>query len=175
MKSIAIAKFLAKWLLPLAIFLSTATLAAAQDAACRREELSAPPRTVYHCPNGLVLEAEAAAQLGLNQAAGQSRPGSATVSDKAVLIEVEPGSGDFQILTPHAIAAVRGTAYIVDVTAATTSVFVIRGKVSVSLPDSSQAVTLGPGEGTDVTTGQPLVSRVWGQPRAARLLARFAR
>jgi hypothetical protein len=159
----------------LAFFLLVASSATAQEPSCQRDELPDPPRFVYRCANGLVLEAEAAAQLGLPQDAGQTRAGSATVSDKAVLIEVTPGSGAFQILTPHAIAAVRGTAYIVDVTSTTTSVFVIEGQVSVSLPDGSQAVVLGPGEGTDATPGQSLTSRVWGQERAARLLARFAR
>ncbi|MCD2184666.1 FecR domain-containing protein [Rhizobium sp. GN54] len=172
MKSIFVARMLAT----LAIFLSIVSMATAQQSSsCQREERPDPPRFVYRCANGLVLEAEAAAQLGIPQDAGRTRAASATVSDKAVLIEVEPGSGAFQILTPHAIAAVRGTAYVVDVTADTTSVFVIEGEVSVSLPDGSQTVVLGPGEGTDATAGQPLVSRVWGQERAARLMARFAR
>ncbi|MCM2472311.1 FecR domain-containing protein [Rhizobium sp. CG5] len=147
----------------------------AQDASCQREDVLDPPRIVYRCPNGLVLEAEAAADLELQQQPGSTGPAAASLSGKAVLIEVAPGSGPFQILTPHAIAAVRGTIYAVDVTGEATSVFVLRGEVAVSRADGSQAVSLSPGEGVDVSAAQPLQVRVWGQPRVAGLLARFAR
>lgn len=156
-------------------FSMQATAVAQQGNACAQENLGEPPRTVYRCANGLVIEAEAAAELGLTNAEGQPRPGAATVSENGVLIEVEPGSGPFQILTPHAIAAVRGTAYAVDVTADTTAVFVIRGEVVVSRPDGSEAVTLRPGEGADVSPAQPFTVRTWGQQRVDNLLARFGR
>ncbi|WP_368669771.1 FecR domain-containing protein [Agrobacterium sp. a22-2] len=159
----------------LALSLLVPATAMAQDAACQREQLPEPPRVIYRCPNGLVLEAEAAANLDLAEQPGQQRPAAASLSDKALLIEVEPGSGPFQILTPHAIAAVRGTAYAVDVTRDATSVFVIRGEVGVSRTDGSQAVTLRPGEGVDVSAAQPLTVKVWGQQRVESLLARFAR
>jgi hypothetical protein len=165
--------FLARLLAPLTVLLSVS--ANAQGASCKRENLSNPSRLIYRCANGLVLEGEVAADLRLTQTPGQKRPATATISSKAVLVEVKPGSGAFQILTPQAIAAVRGTVYIVDVANGTTSVFVMRGKVSVSIPDGSQSVVLKPGEGTDVSAGQPLTPKVWGKKRASRLLARFAR
>ncbi|WP_348646490.1 FecR domain-containing protein [Ciceribacter sp. L1K22] len=148
---------------------------AQENNGCEREDVSDPPRVIYRCANGLVLEAEAAAGLELTDENGATRPAAANLSDKATLIEVEPGSGPFQILTPHAIAAVRGTAYAVDVTAEKTAVFVIRGEVVVSRRDGSDPVTLAPGEGVDVSDGQPLVVRTWGQQRVDDLLARFAR
>jgi FecR protein len=149
--------------------------AEAVDASCKRENLPDPPRVVYRCANGLVLEAEAAADLRLSDAPAETRPNDATIARKAVLIEVEPGSGAFQILTPQAIAAVRGTAYIVDVEAEKTSVFVMRGKVAVSKADGSETTVLQPGEGADISAGKPIISDVWGQERAKRLLSRFAR
>ncbi|MDH6264819.1 hypothetical protein M2360_000200 [Rhizobium sp. SG_E_25_P2] len=147
----------------------------AADASCKRENLRAPARVVYRCENGLVLEAEAAADLRLSGDPAENRPVGAMIARKAVLIEVKPGSGAFQILTPQAIAAVRGTSYIVDVQLETTSVFVMRGEVAVSRADGSETVVLRPGEGADVSAGRPLTSIVWGRERAERLLSRFAR
>ncbi|EHS52557.1 FecR protein [Rhizobium sp. PDO1-076] len=157
------------------ILLCIAMSATAQaPPACQSEVLENPPRVLYRCANGLMLEAEAGAILGLQQEAGQARP-MVSIAGKAIAIEVEPNSGPFQILTPHAIAAVRGTSYIVDVAGDKTSVFVISGDVAVSRLDASQEVTLESGEGVDVLPGQPMAVLSWGQQRVNNLLARFAR
>jgi hypothetical protein len=155
--------------------LAVSVSARAADASCSREDLSDPPRVVYRCANGLVLEAEAAANLQIPDGTDETGPASAVIARKAVLIQVEPGSGAFQILTPQAIAAVRGTGYIVDVEADTTSVFVMRGEVAVSRADGSETVVLQAGDGADVSPGKPIQPVIWGQERAERLLARFAR
>ncbi|MEM9105955.1 MAG: FecR domain-containing protein, partial [Pseudomonadota bacterium] len=97
------------------------------------------------------------------------------VLSDAVLIEVAPDSGDFQIQTPHAIAAVRGTVYVVDVSADQTDVFVVEGEVSVSRADGSDPVELTAGLGVDVLPGEPLVVRQWPEERVRNLLARFGR
>lgn len=132
-----------------------------------------PPRSVHDC-GGLVIEAEAAAAL---QPAGTVNvaPEAVEVEGGAVLIEVDPGRGPFQILTPHAIASVRGTIYAVDVGDAETSVFVLEGTVGVSRADGTEPVELLAGEGVDVAAGQPLIVSEWGQPRVDALLARFGR
>lgn len=142
---------------------------------CAQTDLTDPPRVAYECANGLVLEAEAAALLGDVTQGNAGRPASVELDGRATLIEVDPGSGAFQIQTPHAIAAVRGTEYIVDVTADMTSVFVIRGVVAVSRADGSDTVLLDPGFGVDVSDGNPLAPLRWGTARAEALLARFAR
>ena len=142
---------------------------------CTRSAASNPPRVVYRCANGLTLEAEAAAALEISGSSDQGRPDSVRLTDKAVLIEVVPGSGPFQILTPHAIAAVRGTIYAADVNDGVTSVFVVRGEVAVSRRDGSQSVTLPAGYGVDVSADAPLVSVQWEQAKATALLARFGR
>jgi len=147
---------------------------AQQVNGCVQSELTNPARVVYTCEGGLVLEAEAAAALDIGSGS-QGRPQSAELSGKGVLVEVEPGSGPFQILTPQAIAAVRGTVYAVDVEDGVTSVFVVRGKVGVSRPNGSEAVALGAGEGVTVTAAEPLVVKRWPQEKVDRLLARFAR
>ncbi|WP_346913688.1 FecR domain-containing protein [uncultured Roseibium sp.] len=148
---------------------------AQQVNGCVRSELTDPARVVYTCQGGLVLEAEAAASFVIADTGAPGRPVAADLSGKGVLVEVEPGSGPFQILTPQAIAAVRGTVYAVDVEDGVTSVFVVRGEVGVSRPDGSEAVALGAGEGVTVTTGEPLVVKSWPQEKVDRLLARFAR
>jgi len=145
------------------------------QTGCARAELPDPPRIVFQCANGLVIEAEAASAFQIDEAAGQVRPDVVDLDGEAVLIDVDPGSGPFQVRTPHAIAAVRGTIYVVDVSAERTSVFVVRGQVAVARPDGSDEVVLGPGQGVDVAPGAPFSPATWSQERAAGLMSRFAR
>ena len=156
-------------------FMFAASAAAmAQDVnGCERTEVQDPPRVVYQCANGLVIEAEAAGAFNIDTTAGTPRPEEVDVDADAVLIEVEPDSGPFQVRTPHAIAAVRGTIYAVDVGPERTSVFVVRGHVSVSRPDGSDTVLLAAGEGADVAPGLPFAPATWSAERAAGLLSRF--
>ena len=148
----------------------------AQDATgCRSAEASNPPRQVVTCGSGLTIEAEAAVDLKLFSTASGGRPQRLELDGKAVLIDLDPGSGPFQISTPQAIASVRGTIYAVDVGPAVTSVFVQRGRVAVSRRDGSASVDLGPGQGIDVKRGEPLAVKRWAPARVQRLLARFGR
>jgi len=148
---------------------------AQQAGGCVKTEAADPARVIFQCANGLVLEAEAAAVLNIEEVAGQDRPDTVELRGRALLIELAPGSGPFQILTPHAIAAVRGTVFIVDVKPDVTSVFVERGEVEVTRRGGSPGVTLTAGEGVDVSETAPMVTRRWGQQRVERLLARFGR
>lgn len=149
---------------------------AAQTATgCTRSELEAPARVLYQCAGGIVLEAEAAAALGFLDEQANDRPTEIELTFDAILIDVEAGSGPFQIRTPHAIAAVRGTLYAVSVTGDVTEVFVSEGEVAVSRADGSDPVVLTAGLGVDVSPGQPLVVRQWQAERVARLLSRFGR
>lgn len=143
------------------------------DTGCTRTRAGNPPREVFRCANGLVIEAEVAARIGL--AVDATGPRDVKLDRGAVLVEVRPGS-TFQILTPHAIASVRGTEFVVDVAEERTSVFVVEGEVAVTkryLTDSR--VTLQPGEGVDVERSEPLVVKTWGAARVDALLARFGR
>lgn len=142
---------------------------------CVTSQLGNPARVVYTCANGLVIEAEAAADLRIDSGSSTSRPGAVSLSSDAVLVELPSASGPFQILTPHAIASVRGTVYAVDVNAARTSVFVVRGEVSVGPATGPGEVTLGPGEGIEVSPGAALEVKRWPAEKVSRLLARFGR
>jgi hypothetical protein len=147
------------------------------SAGCTIASVSEPPREILRCPNGLTVEAEQGAHFDLLQKTRNSSPNAVSVSSRAVLVDVPPGRrGGFQVLTPHAIASVRGTTYAVDAQPKQTSVFVVQGVVAVAARRGRQApVQLMAGQGVDVQPGQPLEVKTWGRQRAAALLARFGR
>jgi ferric-dicitrate binding protein FerR (iron transport regulator) len=110
--------------------------------------------------------------------AGSSPPAALRLDKGALLIEFQPqpGAENFQILTPEAIAAVRGTTWAVEVGRGKTSVLVVAGKVEVQARRSGAAVSLGPGEGVDVARlPRTLTVKRWPEARVRRLLARFGR
>jgi len=150
--------------------------AQAQSGGCQAQALADPPRTLLTCPNGVKIVAEDGAIFSLEDRAPAAGPEAIRLDGQAVLVEVPPGAveGGFEVITPQAIAAVRGTKWAVEVAAGKTSVFVVDGRVAVSREPVDPAVTLGPGEGVDVEAGtEPLTVRRWGAARAAALRARF--
>ncbi|WP_244614943.1 FecR family protein [Pukyongiella litopenaei] len=135
-----------------------------------------PARQVMTCDGTLIVEREPGTSMTIDERAGAAPPRAIEIEGGAILIDVQPGTAPTQIRTPHAIAAVRGTTYVVDAGAQRTSVFVIAGRVEVrKLDDGSDTVQLRPGQGTDVTATDRLEVKRWDADRAARLLARFGR
>jgi ferric-dicitrate binding protein FerR (iron transport regulator) len=130
------------------------------------------------CTDGLTIEAEAGADYTLRGRTSTSIPHEVVLRTGAILVNAPArtsGRG-FQISTPQAVAAVRGTQWAVDVGGGKTSVFVVDGQVSVRRPATRRGVVLGPGEGVDVAAdAAPLTVRRWPAERAAALLARFGR
>jgi ferric-dicitrate binding protein FerR (iron transport regulator) len=105
-------------------------------------------------------------------------PDALQLANRGVLVDYEaPGRRGFQILTPHAIAAVRGTTWAVSVEGGRTSVFVVEGQVTVARAAAGRHVLLRAGEGVDVDGGGsgPLRVASWSRERVAALLARFGR
>lgn len=149
--------------------------AAQQPAGCSSAPRTEPPRTVFTCRGGVVIEAESAAGFQIVPPQGAGPIQAVELNGRGVLVDLPPRRGRFQILTPHAIASVRGTVYAVDVTASATAVFVQEGAVRVTRRDGSEPVELGPGEGVDVSPGSPLTVRRWPLERARLLLGRFGR
>ncbi|HUH83999.1 MAG TPA: FecR family protein [Stellaceae bacterium] len=95
-----------------------------------------------------------------------------------LLIEFRHSKGqrDFQILTPEAIASVRGTRWAVERMPGRTSVLVLRGAVAVTRAgaDAGAPVVLRRGEGVDVDAGDaPLQVKRWKRERVKALLALF--
>jgi ferric-dicitrate binding protein FerR (iron transport regulator) len=152
--------------------------ASAQGVGCILQTAASPQRQILHCRDGLSIEAEAGANFNLVDSNRDARPDAVSLQNRAVLIDTPArsvGQG-FRVLTPQAIAAVRGTQWAVDVSGGKTAVFVVTGRVSVQRANGGRTVSLGPGEGVDVEPGTaPLTVRRWPAARAAALLARFGR
>ncbi|HEX2135752.1 MAG TPA: FecR domain-containing protein [Microvirga sp.] len=152
---------------------------AAQSPGCTVQPApTPPPRQVLRCADGLAIEAEARSDYTLRARSTTGIPHEAVLRSGALLVNApaQASGRRFQILTPQAVAAVRGTQWAVDVGGGKTAVFVVDGQVSVRRPTGRRAVTLGPGEGVDVAAdAAPLAVRRWSPQRAAALLARFGR
>ncbi|MBR1129848.1 FecR domain-containing protein [Bradyrhizobium iriomotense] len=150
--------------------------AAAQpaNAGCTPSPSAAGTQT-WRCDNGITIVAENGARIELKDANRDGHIDSVELSSKALLVDVpkKPGGNPFKVLTPRAIAAVRGTKWAVDVTEAKTAVFVADGRVGVSRRSGGRGVVLGPGEGVDVEATGPLTVKTWGQPRVDALMARL--
>lgn len=148
--------------------------ATAQPAGCTASPSAAGTQT-WRCDNGITIVVENGARFELKDANRDGHVDSVELSSKALLIEVPKKSrgNSFKVLTPQAIAAVRGTKWAVDVADARTSVFVAEGRVGVSRRARGRAVVLGPGEGVDVEATGPLTVKTWGQPRVDALMARL--
>jgi ferric-dicitrate binding protein FerR (iron transport regulator) len=153
--------------------------ALAQGIGCVLQTTAGSQRQILRCRDGLTIEAEAGAAYNLVDRNRDSQPDAVNLQDRAILIDAPPRSArkGFQIMTPQAIAAVRGTQWAVDVSGTRTSVFVVTGRVAVRrVSGNIRGVSLGPGEGVDVEAGRsPLVVRRWPAPRVAALLARLGR
>ena len=146
------------------------------QSSCSFSTVSDPPRQMLVCGEGLRIELEPSVQSKVLTRAGNAPPRALELDKGAAFIEVAPGSRPTQIRTPHAIAAVRGTTYVVDVSDTGTSVFVVEGEVEVrKADDQSGIVVLGQGEGVDVAADTGLEVRRWPAPRVSGLLARFGR
>ena len=153
--------------------------ALAQAPGCRVVKEDDPPRQVLHCADGLTLTAEQETAFRLVDGTRSGRPRAVELHDLGLLIEAPAGSlsRGFQVRTPHAVAAVRGTSWAMDVTAGNTAVFVEQGVVSVRRSNTGRgAVTLRAGDGVDVQAGGgALQVKRWAPARASALLARFGR
>jgi ferric-dicitrate binding protein FerR (iron transport regulator) len=151
-------------------------IAAAQPASmgCSSENPTGTAQTL-HCQGGVTIVAENGARYTLQDRAGKGRVEAVELSSKALLIEVPKKSGGnrFQVITPQAIAAVRGTKWAVDVAEKKTSVFVVNGRVAVGRRTGGHGVTLGSGEGVDVEEAGPLTVKRWPPARVSALLARL--
>ncbi|MBR0844204.1 FecR domain-containing protein [Bradyrhizobium liaoningense] len=150
--------------------------AAAQpaNAGCTASP-SAAGTQIWRCDNGITIVAENGARFELKDANRDGHIDSVELSSKALLVDVprKRGGNPFKVLTPQAIAAVRGTKWAVDVADAKTSVFVADGRVGVTRRARGRGVVLGPGEGVDVEATGLLTVKTWGQPRVDALMARL--
>ena len=93
-----------------------------------------------------------------------------------LLVNKVPSTGTFEVETETAVAAVRGTEWVIEVTPEQTSVALLSGVVAVSgrdLQAQSTVELVAPGQGTDVRRGAaptPVVQ--WGAQRFTSTVAR---
>jgi hypothetical protein len=92
---------------------------------------------------------------------------------RAIVQKVGAG-GTFEVETETAVAAVRGTDWVIEATPEQTSVALVEGAVAVSDRARTATVMLqAPGQGTDVRRGAPPTPPItWGAQRYANALAR---
>ncbi|MDD1532762.1 hypothetical protein C7U89_01720 [Bradyrhizobium sp. WBOS4] len=156
------------------LLIGSAIAQPAANAGCTATPSTAGTQ-VWRCGSGITIVAENGARFELKDANRDGHIDSVELSSKALLVEVprKPRGNAFKVLTPQAIAAVRGTRWAVDVAEAKTSVFVADGRVGVNRRPRGRGVVLGPGEGVDVEATGPLTVKTWGQPRVDALMARL--
>ena len=156
------------------LLIGSASAQPAANAGCTASP-SAAGTQVWRCDNGITIVAENGARFELKDANRDGHIDSVELSSRALLVEVpkKPGGNPFKVLTPQAIAAVRGTRWAVDVADAKTSVFVSDGRVGVTRRSRGRGVVLGPSEGVDVEAAGPLTVKTWGQARVDALMARL--
>lgn len=167
--------FIKAGLVLLAATLGSVQSAAAQPANRSCSSQNSPGNTqTLRCGSGITIIAEDGARFTL-RSDRKGQVDAVELDGKALLIEVpaRPGGNRFEVITPQAIAAVRGTKWAVDVGGDKTSVFVVNGQVGVGRRTRSHRVTLGPGEGVDVEPGAPLTVKRWAPARVSALLARL--
>jgi ferric-dicitrate binding protein FerR (iron transport regulator) len=159
----------------LMVFWATVALPQSAGLGCNLEQTAGNSRQVLRCPGGVRITTEGGARYSLADRNQDGNADGVILRRKALLLEVPAGqTSGFVVVTPQAIAAVRGTKWAVDVQGGKTSVFVVDGRVGVQRPSSSAGVLLGPGEGVDVERGTtPLTVKRWPAARVSALMARL--
>lgn len=136
----------------------------------------APSERILKCGEALTVRPAQGTRYRPLYKKGDPLPAAIRLDDGALLIEFHPVSPQekFQILTPLAIAAVRGTKWAMEVTRARTSTLVLAGAVAVTNRRLNEYVLLTEGEGVDITPADTsMVQKRWGEARIRALLARF--
>ncbi|SFL25320.1 FecR family protein [Bradyrhizobium sp. NFR13] len=154
----------------------SAALAQQAGTGCTSSQPTGGPQTL-RC-GGVTIIAENGARFTLLDRDHNGRVDGVDLQSKAVFIEAskQKAGKTFEVMTPQAIAAVRGTRWAVDAEGSKTSVFVETGRVGVRHVTGRGSVTLSPGEGVDVdASATPLEIKRWPAPRVAALMARLGR
>jgi FecR protein len=135
-----------------------------------------PSEKILQCGETLTVRPAQGARYQPLYKKGDPLPVGIRLNDGALLIEYHPTSPHekFQILTPLAIAAVRGTKWAMDVTKAQTSTLVLAGAVAVTNRRLNEYVVLTEGQGVDITPADTsIVQKQWREARVRALLSRF--
>ncbi len=159
------------------MWLTATAPAFAQSGECRLvADDRNPSEKIMRCGDNLVVREAPGTRYHPVDQQEKEQPKALRLDAGALMIEFHPSDTrkNLQILTPHAIAAVRGTKWVVDVGPARTSTLVISGEVAVGRPHAAPSVVLKPGEGADISPGTgAITAKRWPRKRVRALLARF--
>jgi ferric-dicitrate binding protein FerR (iron transport regulator) len=159
------------------MWLSASAHGVAQPAGCTLvADDRNPTEKILRCGDTLTIRNAPQSRYRPTGQHEQQAPTGVRLESGAVMIEFTPSERqkNFQIQTPHAIAAVRGTQWAVQVERGQTSTLVLSGTVEVTSPRVRRAAMLHAGEGADVTAGtRDIMVKRWPQKRVDALLARF--
>jgi hypothetical protein len=130
---------------------------------------------MLRCPTAITIVSESGAQFELRDRNRDGHVDSVELSNRALLLKVpkQQGRARFEVVTPQAIAAVRGTQWAVDAEGVKTSVFVVNGRVRVARPVGRGSVVLRAGEGVDVEPSGEVTVKRWPPARVTALMARL--
>jgi hypothetical protein len=174
----------------LAFYAGTFGSALAQSGACvLSPDKRNPSDQVLRCGSELTITPAPGTVYHPGAAAEDGLPASVQLDSGALLIEFHyKRRREFQILTPQAIASVRGTKWAMEVKPGQTSTLVLLGQVTVARKDAAEEVVVGPGQGVDVSNADagktvrsmsarakpaPIGVKKWAPDRVKALLARF--
>jgi hypothetical protein len=135
-----------------------------------------PSERILKCGQQLTVQPARGTSYRPLYKAGQQLPAAIRLDRGALLIEFHPDRHpiEFQILTPLAIAAVRGTKWAMEVSPKRTSTLVLEGAVAVTSRRLNEYVVLTEGQGVDISEGDTtLTQKQWGEARVRALLSRF--
>jgi FecR protein len=169
--------------------LASVAPAAAQSSACTLvPDKRNPNDKILRCGTELTVTPAPGTVYRPGPAGADGLPTSVQLDSGALLIEFNPKRRhEFQILTPQAIASVRGTKWAMDVTGMQTSTLVLAGEVAVARKNEAENVLVGPGQGVDIEIPpggiqsrslspyrpDPITVKQWGSARVKELLDRF--
>lgn len=155
-------------------FLAGTALAQPANLGCTSAPTTFGSQTL-RCPTAITIVSESGAKFELRDRNRDGQVDSVELSSRALLLEVpkQPGRARFDVVTPQAIAAVRGTKWAVDAEGAKTSVFVVDGRVRVARPTGRGSVMLGAGDGVDVEPTGELIVKRWPPARVTALMTRL--
>jgi ferric-dicitrate binding protein FerR (iron transport regulator) len=170
----------------LSLWAWAAAPALAQSGACvLSPDRRNPNQRILRCGSELTITAAPGTVYRPAAAGDDGLPASVQLDSGALLIEFNSKKRhELQILTPQAVASVRGTKWAMEVKPGQTSTLVLAGEVTVARKNDPEKVVVGPGQGVDISglgrprsmygQPEPIAVRQWAPGRVKELLARFA-
>jgi hypothetical protein len=169
----------------LSLWICAGTPAMAQSGICAlTPDKRSPNEQILRCGSDLTITPAPGTVYRVGPAAEDGLPSSVQLDSGALLIEFHSKRRqEFQILTPQAIASVRGTKWAMEAKPGQTSTLVLLGQVAVARKDAADSVLVGPGQGVDISANVirsmsdpkplPIGVKKWAPERVKALLSRF--